>query len=127
MTNPQFHDSQPVEIEPADPARFQSVLQEEADVTDDPWDEFRSFVERGRELLQGRTIWNVNSTAAGGGVAEMLRSLMAYARGAGVDARWLAVAGSPEFFRVTRRLHNRLHGGPSWPALDSSGILSGGP
>ena len=34
-------------------------------------------------------VWNVNSTARGGGVAEMLRSLLAYARGAGVDVRWL--------------------------------------
>ena len=37
---------------------------------------------RGRELLEGRTFWNVNSTAHGGGVAEMLRSLIGYVRGA---------------------------------------------
>ena len=55
-------------------------------------------------------VWNVNSTAQGGGVAEMLHSLLAYARGAGVDARWIVIAGDPEFFRVTKRLHNRLHG-----------------
>jgi trehalose synthase len=62
--------------------------------------------------LTGRRIWNVNSTARGGGVAEMLVPLLAYARGAGVDARWLVVSGDDAFFRVTKRLHNRLHGMP---------------
>jgi len=65
-----------------------------------------------RERLEGRVIWCVNSTVAGGGVAEMLRSLLAYTRGAGVDTRWVVVNGRPLFFEVTKRLHNRLHG--SW-------------
>jgi trehalose synthase len=64
---------------------------------------------RGRELLESRTFWNVNSTARGGGVAEMLRSLIGYARGAGIDARWITIAGNPDFFAITKRLHNRLH------------------
>ena len=63
-----------------------------------------------RERLAGRVVWNVSSTAVSGGVAEMVRSLLAYARGAGVDARWVVVQGSPEFFRITKRLHNALHG-----------------
>src|SRR5205085_647298 len=50
--------------------------------------------------------------AVGGGVAEMLRSLIAYARGAGIDARWLVIRGDETFFRVTKRLHNFLHGDP---------------
>lgn len=66
----------------------------------------------GRAELSGRRIWNVNSTARGGGVAEMLGPLLAYARGAGVDARWAVVDGEPTFFAVTKRLHNRLHGMP---------------
>jgi trehalose synthase len=61
-------------------------------------------------LLDGRTLWNVNSTARGGGVAEMLRSLIGYVRGAGIDARWVVVPGDADFFGVTKRLHNRLHG-----------------
>ena len=40
-------------------------------------------------------MWNVNSTAAGGGVAEMLPSLIGYARGLGLDARWFVIAGVP--------------------------------
>jgi trehalose synthase len=67
-------------------------------------------VTRARRLLAGRVVWNVNSTAHGGGVAEMLTSLIAYTRGAGVDARWAVIEGSPEFYCVTKRIHNRLHG-----------------
>ena len=40
----------------------------------------------------------------------MLRSLIGYTRGGGSDARWVVIEGNPEFFRVTKRLHNRLHG-----------------
>jgi trehalose synthase len=64
---------------------------------------------RAREALSRRTVWHVNSTATGGGVAEMLRSLLPLARGVGVDTRWLVVSGPPEFFRVTKRLHNRIY------------------
>jgi len=67
---------------------------------------------RAKALLNGRTIWNVNTTASGGGVAEMLQSLLGYTRGAQVDTRWVVVAGTPDFFRITKRLHNRLHGVP---------------
>ena len=62
-----------------------------------------------RAQLSGRVFWNVSSTARGGGVAEMLPTLIAYARGAGIDARWLVIEGAPEFFRVTKRLHHALH------------------
>ncbi len=65
-----------------------------------------------RARLAGRVVWNVSSTAVGGGVAEMVRSLLAYARGAAVDARWVVIDGTPEFFRVTKRLHNAIHGSP---------------
>ena len=63
-----------------------------------------------RALVGSRVIWNINSTAVGGGVAEMLRSLLRYARGLGVNTRWLVIEGPPEFFRITKRLHNALHG-----------------
>lgn len=61
-------------------------------------------------LLAGRRVWNVNATASGGGVAEMLQALLAYGRGAGVDTRWLVLDATPDFFRVTKRVHNLLHG-----------------
>ena len=72
--------------------------------------ELQRAVERAREVFAGRRIWNVNSTARGGGVAEMLVSLLAYAHGAGVDARWSVIGGDAPFFAVTKRIHNELHG-----------------
>jgi trehalose synthase len=63
-----------------------------------------------RSLLEGRIVWNLNSTGEGGGVAEMLRALIAYGRGAGIETRWLVIEGSPDFFAITKRVHNRLHG-----------------
>ena len=68
------------------------------------------YAARAPALLEGRTVWNVSATAAGGGVAEMLQALLAYGRGAGVDTRWLVLDGTPDFFGVTKRLHNHLHG-----------------
>src|SRR5437660_344936 len=73
-------------------------------------EQFDAAAKRASELLQGRRVWSINSTASGGGVAELLHVLLAYAKGAGVDARWLVVKARPEFFEVTKRLHNRLHG-----------------
>ncbi len=60
--------------------------------------------------LAGHTLWNVNSTAAGGGVAEMLQSLLPYVRGSGIDARWMVMHANSEFFALTKRLHHALHG-----------------
>ena len=95
-----------VEVTELPPERFEEVLTPYALAT------FQRSIARGHELLGSRTIWNVNSTAFGGGVAEMLRSLIGYVRGAGIDGRWVVVEGDDEFFRLTKRLHNRLHGVP---------------
>jgi trehalose synthase len=84
--------------------RFRSVL------SADQLDEFERGIAQARELLHGRVVWNVNSTARGGGVVELLGPLVAYARGAGVDVRWIVIDGTAEFFAVTKRIHNRLHG-----------------
>ena len=51
------------------------------------------------DALGGHAVFNVNSTGAGGGVAEMLRVVLGYARDAGVDARWVVIDGTPPFFR----------------------------
>lgn len=63
-----------------------------------------------RLLLRDRVLWCVNSTAVGGGVAEMLGSLLGYARGSGIDARWVTIDCPPAFLAVTKRLHHKLHG-----------------
>ena len=88
------------------PERFEEVLDP------DRYQEFVEAMEQARELFAGRKVWNINSTASGGGVAEMLHSLLAYAQGVGVDARWLVIGGNPDFFRITKRIHNFLHGSP---------------
>lgn len=71
---------------------------------------FDRAAELARTTLAGRPVLNVNSTASGGGVAEMLQTLLAYARGAGIDARWLVIEGDPAFFAITKRIHNGLYG-----------------
>jgi trehalose synthase len=86
------------------PERFASVL------SAGEYEALLGLVEQAARELHGRVIWNVNSTAKGGGVVEMLRPLLGYCRGAGVDARWAVISGEPEFFAITKRIHNRLHG-----------------
>ena len=93
-----------VAISSISPERFRSVLSPAR------FEAFEQGMLQARELLAGRVVWNVNSTARGGGVAELLESLVAYARGAGVDVRWVVIEGTPDFFAVTKRIHNRLHG-----------------
>jgi trehalose synthase len=74
------------------------------------YDEFVAIADRTRQQIGEITIWNVNTTASGGGVSEMLHVMLAYARGAGFDVRWLVMEGEPEFFAMTKRLHHLLHG-----------------
>jgi trehalose synthase len=62
--------------------------------------------------LEGRTVWVYSSTSVGGGVAEMLHVLVGYIRDAQIDIRWQVITGDAEFFSVTKRIHNRLHGVP---------------
>lgn len=62
------------------------------------------------ERLSGRSILNVNSTRVGGGVAEILNRLVPLLQEVGVDARWDVIRGTQEFFDLTKRLHNALHG-----------------
>jgi trehalose synthase len=61
--------------------------------------------------LDGRTVWMVNSTASGGGVAEMLPKQVEMLRSLGVDVEWGVIeVDSPQFFEFTKEIHNRLHG-----------------
>jgi trehalose synthase len=70
-----------------------------------------------RQVLAGRTIWNVNSTATGGGVAEMLQVLVGYVQDLGIPIGWLVISGDAEFFAITKRLHNQIHGSSSGAPL----------
>jgi trehalose synthase len=71
--------------------------------------------------MGGTRIWNINSTASGGGVAEMLQVLVGYGLGLGLDVRWLVMQGDAAFFTITKRIHNRIHGvqGDSGPLGDA--------
>ncbi len=93
-----------ITVAPLSPERFKGVLSPEAALR------LEETIATANLVLDGRTVWSVNSTARGGGVAELLSSLIAYSRGAGVDARWVVMRGEPTFFSVTKRLHNMLHG-----------------
>ncbi len=62
-------------------------------------------------LLSGRTLWMVNSTARGGGVAEMLPAKVGILRDLGVATEWVAIdSEDPAFFSLTKRIHNLIHG-----------------
>jgi trehalose synthase len=97
---------QQVRVDPLDLRRLERILPPERAET------LRTRAVATAGQLRGRVVWNVNATAQGGGVAEMLQVLLAYGRGAGVDTRWLVLDGDPEFFALTKRLHNFLHGSP---------------
>ena len=62
--------------------------------------------------LRGVSIQNINSTAVGGGVAEILNRTLPLLRQLGVDARWDVIKGDEHFFVVTKKMHNALHGVP---------------
>src|SRR5713101_7778620 len=62
--------------------------------------------------LSGRTVQMVNSTAMGGGVAEILNRLIPLIQELGLHPRWDVITGGSDFFEVTKEFHNALHGGP---------------
>jgi trehalose synthase len=66
--------------------------------------------EQFRHQLAGRTVWNISSTAVGGGVAEMLQVLLGYVEDFDISSRWMVITGDAEFFVLTKRLHNQIHG-----------------
>jgi trehalose synthase len=73
-----------------------------------------------RQMLAGRTVWNVNSTAAGGGVAEMLQVLVGYVQDLGISIGWLVITGDAGFFAITKRVHNQIHGSLSGAPLGAA-------
>jgi trehalose synthase len=85
-------------------ARFDALLDETARRR------YTDQVARGRKRLRGHRFWHINSTASGGGVAELLRSCLGYLVDEDVDVRWLVLEADPAFFAITKRIHARLHG-----------------
>ncbi len=60
--------------------------------------------------LRGRRVLHINATAFGGGVAEILQTLVPLMRDVGLDAHWQVIEGNDEFFNVTKAMHNGLQG-----------------
>jgi len=66
---------------------------------------------RKAEALSDLHIINVNSTYYGGGVAEILSSLTLLMNASGIRAGWRVIQGRPDFFSITKKMHNALQGG----------------
>jgi trehalose synthase len=71
-------------------------------------DEIRTLASK----LTGRTCQMVNSTAMGGGVAEILNRMIPLMQELGMKVRWDVITGGDAFFEITKAFHNALHGGP---------------
>jgi len=69
-------------------------------------DELRTIADR----INGRSLQNINSTAVGGGVAEILTRLIPMLHELGVSSTWDVIKGDQAFFNVTKAFHNALHG-----------------
>ncbi len=67
-------------------------------------------IDQARTALAGATVWHVNSTATGGGIAELLQAGIGWHERAGLPARWMVVSGPGEYFALTKRIHEMLHG-----------------
>jgi trehalose synthase len=81
----------------------------------------RDLVESIRELaapLEGKRVLHVSATAFGGGVSEILYTLVPLQRDIGLDAHWQVILGREEFFNVTKLMHNSLQGDPE--AIDDA-------
>lgn len=69
-------------------------------------DDLRLLAER----LHGKIVQHINSTPVGGGVAEILNCVVPLLKELGVDSRWDVIKGGEQFFEVTKKFHNALHG-----------------
>ncbi|MGZ5398381.1 MAG: glycosyltransferase [Nocardioides sp.] len=95
-----------VNVQPVDLERLAGILPV------DRKERLFAAAEMARSAFGDRVVWHVNTTAQGGGVAEMLQTLLSYGQGAGIANRWLVLDADPLFFAITKRVHNMLHGDP---------------
>jgi trehalose synthase len=62
--------------------------------------------------LEGKSIQNINSTAVGGGVAEILTRMLPLLKQLGLKSQWDVIKGDEKFYSITKKMHNGLHGKP---------------
>jgi trehalose synthase len=75
----------------------------------------RPLVEEIRELaapLAGKRVVHLSATAFGGGVSEILYTLIPLMRDVGLEVEWQVIYGHEEFFNATKLMHNALQGNP---------------
>ncbi|MGN6373787.1 MAG: glycosyltransferase [Solirubrobacteraceae bacterium] len=75
----------------------------------------RELIEEIRQLaepLKGQRVVHVSATAFGGGVSEILYTLVPLMRDVGLDCEWQVIYGREEFFNATKLMHNALQGAP---------------
>ena len=93
----------------------------------------RGLVEEISELaepLKGKRVLHVSATAFGGGVSEILYTIVPLMRDVGLDAHWQVIFGKEEFFNATKLLHNSLQGDPAtltdeqWELFDEFNALN---
>src|SRR6266480_1627161 len=91
---------------------------------------YRRFIGAGQEemiresarALADLRIVHLNATPDGGGVAEILQSLVPLMKHAGVNVDWYVLEGDDDFFRITKMLHNQLQGEPGELSLEETDI-----
>jgi len=91
---------QTVKLEPKQLADYQPIVGHEA----------IAEIRAAAEPLQGARVVHINATAFGGGVAEILYTLVPLMRDVGLKVEWQVIAGEDEFFNVTKACHNGLQG-----------------
>lgn len=75
------------------------------------------------QQLRGRTVKMVNSTAVGGGVAEILNRLVPLMNELEIATKWEVITGGEDFFAVTKAFHNALHGSPYELTQEASDVF----
>lgn len=75
-------------------------------------DQVLSSIYRKARRLTGKHILHINATYQGGGVAEILGSVVVLMNDIGIDTGWRILHGTPDFFAITKKFHNALQGAP---------------
>ncbi|MDQ4082255.1 MAG: glycosyltransferase, partial [Actinomycetota bacterium] len=80
-------------------------------------------IRRLAEPLAGKRVLHLSATAFGGGVAEILYTLIPLMRDAGLDVEWRIIRGKDEFFDVTKAIHNAIQGNPTGLTAEQKDIF----
>src|ERR1700684_4678704 len=102
---------EPVQVERRSVTQLQPIIGAQRD------ERLVQVADQFRQHLGGRTIWNVSSTATGGGVAEMLHVLLGYAEDLTIPVQWRGMTGEAAFFVILERVLQHKPRGDTGGAL----------